>query len=158
MSAAAQDRSWDVIMFHHSFEHLSDQVETIRSVARLLSKNGLCIIRIPTVTSYAWENYKEHWVQLDAPRHFYLHSIKSMQLLATRLGFRIERILYDSTGFQFWGSEQYRRDIPLIADHSYAVEQERSIFSKSEIERFEEKAQLLNSEGRGDQATFYLRK
>ncbi|TMI37728.1 class I SAM-dependent methyltransferase, partial [Candidatus Bathyarchaeota archaeon] len=77
--------SWDVIMFHHSFEHLSDQVETIRSVARLLSKNGLCIIRIPTVTSYAWENYKEHWVQLDAPRHFYLHSIKSMQLLATRL-------------------------------------------------------------------------
>jgi SAM-dependent methyltransferase len=152
------DGSWDVIMFHHSFEHISDQVETLQSVGRLLSSNGLCVIRIPIVTSYAWDNYKEHWVQLDAPRHFYLHSVKSMQLLAAKAELWIEKIVYDSTGFQFWGSEQYSRDIPLFADHSYAVDRERSVFSKTEIERFEEKALLLNAESRGDQAAFYLRK
>jgi 2-polyprenyl-3-methyl-5-hydroxy-6-metoxy-1,4-benzoquinol methylase len=32
---------WDVIMFHHSVEHLPDPLETLQSVTELLSKNDV---------------------------------------------------------------------------------------------------------------------
>ncbi len=150
--------TWDVIMFHHSFEHLADPVRTLQSASRLLSKNGLCLIRIPTVSSFAWEHYRENWAQLDCPRHFFLHSTESMRLLAARAGLRVERIVYDSTGFQFWGSEQYLLNIPLMSHRSYAVSRQNSIFSKEELDQFEERARFLNARGRGDQAAFFLRK
>lgn len=57
-------------MFHHSFEHIADPFETLCSVRRLLS-SGTCLIRIPIVDSWAWENYGVNWIQIDAPRHFF---------------------------------------------------------------------------------------
>src|SRR5579862_4376020 len=39
--------TWDVIMFHHTFEHLHDPRKTLHTVARLLAPGGVCLIRIP---------------------------------------------------------------------------------------------------------------
>lgn len=149
---------WDIIMFHHSFEHIPDPVETIENVSRLLSPGGLCLLRIPTVSSFAWEHYRENWVQIDAPRHFYLHSIKSIKMLAEKFNLDLEKVVYDSWSFQFWGSEQYIRGIPRKSEQSYGINRAKSIFSKADIKGFEENARKLNSESRGDQAAFYLRK
>jgi SAM-dependent methyltransferase len=149
---------WDVIMFHHSFEHASDPLDTLHSVSRLLSKEGVCIIRIPIVSSYAWEHYGVHWVQLDAPRHFFLHSVDSLTLLSEKAGLVVENTVFDSTAIQFWGSEQYLRDIPLFSDRSYAVNTSKAIFSKEQIDAYTERAHQLNLEHQGDQAAFYLRK
>jgi SAM-dependent methyltransferase len=147
---------FDVIMFHHSFEHIDTPIETMQTVRKLLSPQGVCIIRIPLVDSWAWENYGTYWIQIDAPRHFFLHSKKSMDVVARKAGLRIKEILYDSTEFQFWGSEQYKRDIPRNADNSYFANPSKSIFTKQQIEMFRQKARILNSEQRGDQAVFYL--
>ena len=73
---------YDLIMFDHSFEHIPDPYDTLLAVGRLLSADGTCLIRTPIVDSWAWEHYKENWVQIDAPRHFFLHSYASMQILA----------------------------------------------------------------------------
>jgi len=152
------DGVWDVIMFHHSFEHLPDPLESLQSASRLLSEKGLCLIRTPTVSSDAWDHYRAQWVQLDPPRHLLLQSVRSMRLLATQAGFRVERVVYDSTGFQFWGSEQYLRDIPLVSDRSYRTNPKHSIFTEAELNDFEGRARVLNAQERGDQAAFYLRK
>ncbi|MHA2231215.1 MAG: class I SAM-dependent methyltransferase [Candidatus Hodarchaeales archaeon] len=150
------DGEFDVIMFHHSFEHIPDPIKTFQSIVRLLSKNGTCLIRIPTVSSFAWEHYGVNWVSLDAPRHFFLHSIRSMKLLAEKENLRLKRVMYDSSAFQFWGSEQYVRDIPLRDSQSYAESPSKSIFSKSEIRHFQKRAEKLNRINRGDQAAFFL--
>ncbi|UCG28508.1 MAG: class I SAM-dependent methyltransferase [Bacteroidales bacterium] len=152
------DDKWDLIMFHHSFEHIPDPLETLQSVSRLLTERGVCLIRIPTVSSYAWEHYKENWVQLDAPRHLFIHSIKDIALLAEKVNLVLEEIVYDSTDFQFWGSEQYIRDIPLTAPHSYSVAPSNSIFSDIEIASFKQKAKELNQKNQGDSCAFFLRK
>ena len=150
------DERFDIITLHHSFEHMPDPLEVLRTVHRALSDDGLCLIRIPVVSSYAWEKYRTYWVQLDAPRHLFLHSVRSMEVLAAQAGFEVEEIIWDSTEFQFWGSEQYLRDIPLMDDVSYAKQPSESIFSAHEIEDFRIKANELNLVGRGDQAAFYL--
>lgn len=149
---------WDIIMFHHSFEHLHNQEETLQCVSNLLTEKGYCIIRIPIVSSYAWEHYGINWVQLDAPRHLFLHSIKSMNVLANKTGLKLEKVEHDSNDFQFWGSEQYLDDIPLRDTRSYAVNPENSKFSKKDIADFKDRAKELNKNGNGDMAIFYLRK
>lgn len=148
---------WDLIMFNHSYEHISEPVETLQRCAGLLAPGGCCLLRIPTVSSYAWQHYRTNWVQLDAPRHFFLYSVAALEIVASRTGLRIADVVYDSTGFQFWGSEQYVQDIPLLSERSY-LKQPGAVFSESDILKFEEQAKRLNASKQGDQAAFYLRK
>ena len=150
--------TWNVIMFHHAFEHVPDPSETLAAVARLLAPGGTCLIRIPTSSSYAWERYRTNWVQLDAPRHFFLHSLASMNYLASQAGLVVDEVIYDSTAFQFWGSEQYTRGIPLESPQSYKNNPAKSLFTPEQIALFDERAKELNQQKLGDQAAFYLRK
>lgn len=149
---------FDIIMFNHSFEHISDPSKTLKTVSRLLSKNGTCIIRIPTVSSFAWKKYNVNWVQLDAPRHFFLYSLESIKLLASKSKLILNDFFYDSTDFQFWGSEQYLQDISLISSKSYYQNPMGSIFSEDEIRLFKEKAIKLNLCNQGDQVVLYFTK
>jgi hypothetical protein len=150
--------NWDLITYHHSFEHISAPLEELQKVRELLSETGKCIIRIPVVDSYAWEHYRTDWVQLDAPRHFFLYSLKSFTLLAEKAGLMVEKVEFDSTAFQFWGSEQYKKDIPLDSDRSYHVCQQTSVFTSKELREFKRRSIALNRDHAGDQVIFYLNK
>ncbi len=149
---------FDLVMFHHSFEHMPGQMTTLQRAFDLLVPGGHCIVRVPLVSSRAWQTYGVNWVQLDAPRHFYLHSAASLKLLARRVGFECTAVRYDSTAFQFWGSEQYVRGIPLHHERSYAVNPANSVFTAAEIAAYTEQAVRLNAAEQGDQAAFYLHK
>jgi SAM-dependent methyltransferase len=149
--------SFDFIMLHHSFEHMKEQLRVLSKLNRLLPSRHYALIRIP-IRSHAWEHYGTNWVQIDAPRHLFLHSSESIKLLASQAGFEVSEIIYDSDEFQFWGSEQYAKDIPLMAEDSYRVNPSKSIFSQTEIESYTVQADLLNQEKRGDQACVYLQK
>lgn len=148
---------WDLVMFQHSFEHMPDPGKTLETVSRLLTPEGCCVIRIPVVPSYAWEHYGVNWVQLDAPRHLFLHSVQSMTLLAERAGLHVDDVVYDSTAFQFLGSEQYVRGIPLRDKRSYFTNRHASVFSRKDVASYVRRARELNRAGTGDQAVFYLK-
>ena len=150
--------SYDFIMFHHSFEHMDDPATVLRNVHRILRRDRFALIRIPVAQTHAWNTYGVNWVQLDAPRHTVLYSEQGIKVLADRFGFALEDVVYDSTGFQFWGSEQYVRDIPLFDERSVAINPRNSIFSDAELHQFQTQAVALNGAGDGDQACFYLRK
>ena len=149
---------WDVIMFHHSFEHLVEQQPTLKQAHQLLAKQGTVLLRVPTVSSYAWQHYGVNWSQLDAPRHLFLHSVDSIKKLAEQTGFTVSQIQYDSNAFQFWGSEQYEQDIALRSEQSWAENPANSPFTAAQIKQFEHRARELNALNKGDQAAFYLRK
>lgn len=144
---------YDMVMFHQSFEHMPDPVKVLKEVYRVLKPEGYLIIRIPIALSYAWRKYKTNWVQLDAPRHFFIHSIKSMIIVAAEAGFKLKKVIYDSTDFQFIGSEAYLRDIPLIEYYSGV-----DIFSCDQKKIFAREAERLNEINDGDSACFYFRK
>jgi len=148
---------FDLIMFHHSFEHLPNPLETLRETYRLLPEGKFCLIRIPIV-NFAWKKYGVNWVQLDPPRHLFLFTEKSFNFVAEKAGFMIEKVIYDSEAFQFWGSEQYLRDISLNGERAYKGIIEESIFTTEQMSDWENQAQDLNTQNRGDQACFYLRK
>lgn len=147
---------FDLIMFHHVFEHLGDPFGTLRTACRLLAEGGQVLIRIPLSDSLAAQKYRENWVQMDAPRHIMLHSRKSMNLLAKLSGFKITRVTYDSSEFQFWASEQYLLDIPLLDPRSVNSGPSNTVFSQGQLVAFSKEADQLNKQEKGDQAAFVL--
>jgi len=152
------DSKYDLIMFNHSFEHVIKPEEVLVKAVSLLEDEGTILIRVPIVGSYAWEEYKENWVQLDAPRHINLFSKRALEILAKKTNLKIISIKYDSTAFQFWGSIQYTKSISLNDSRSYIHGITNSIFTQKEIEKFKVDAKEFNSKGIGDQAIFYLKK
>ena len=153
-----QGPQYDFIMLNHSFEHMPDPMNTARNLYRALRRDRFVLIRVPVVSSYAWEKYGHNWVQLDVPRHLYLHTEKSIRTIAQKTGFEVKNVTYDSYEFQFWGSEQYLNGISLKAPESLENGLERSIFTKKQIKEFKLVAADLNKKGAGDQACFYLYK
>ena len=153
------DGAFDVVMFHHSFEHLPRPRDMLAHAARLLAPGGTCVIGLPLADSFAWDHYGVDWVQLDAPRHLYLHTAGSLQRLADAAQLTIVKTIYDSTAFQFWGSEQYRRGMPLVDERSLAKHViDGSLFSRADVEGYVRRAAELNAEGRGDQALFFMKR
>jgi SAM-dependent methyltransferase len=148
-SLAEVEPAWDLIMLHHSYEHMTDPVEVMTEIARLLAPGGVCLVRIPLVPNQAWTTYGVNWVGLDPPRHIFLHSVKSLRSLAAGANLEVTRVLYDSTFFQFWASELYARDVPLVAADASHIDVRRII-------GYESMASSLNASGAGDQAAFYL--
>ncbi len=151
----AQDGSFDLVMLHHSLEHMPDQRGVMAHLRRLVRPGGWLLIRVPVVDSVAWREYGVDWVQLDAPRHLYLHTRRSLDRLAEGAGFANRRLLHDATGFQFWGSEQYRRDMPLRDPRSIASNPGQPLFDRAELAGFDRRAEELNARGEGDQAVFF---
>ena len=149
---------FDFIMFNHSFEHMENPLDVIKQSNKLLEKNKYLLLRIPVADSYAFKHYKENWCSLDAPRHLFLHTKKSIEILAKNSGFEIKKINYDSRSWQLWGSEQYSKNIALMDERSYYINPKNSIFTENQIEEFEKQVIELNKNGGGDQAEFYLQK
>ncbi len=149
---------FDLVSLFHVLEHMEDQFEILQKIHSLLNEKKYAFIGIPIVDSLSWNKYKENWISLDAPRHFYLHSLKSIKIVAEKCGFKIERIEYDSYGTQFWGSEQYENDIAWYDENSYFVNPVKSKYTEKEIKEFDKKAEEVNNEKMGDRALFYLQK
>ena len=147
---------FDVIIFKNSFEHISNQMETLQKVFDILKDNGFCIITMPVKTEFIWNKYNVNWVQIDAPRHLIIHTLDSFELLLENTNLKIKKVVFDSDEFQFWGSEQYKKNIPLMADNSYLINPKKSIFTQKQINEFRKKSKKLNEQKIGDHALFIL--
>lgn len=151
------DGAFDVITFHHSLEHIPNQAQTLQAARDRLTPEGICLVRIPIVPSFVWEKYGVNWVELDAPRHLFLHSVESLSRTAEAASLKLVDIVYDSSAFEFYGSELYARNIPLTDSRSPWVNAESNYFSKEEMSQFEIMASNANSQSRGGRAGFYFR-
>jgi SAM-dependent methyltransferase len=150
--------TFDLVMLHHSFEHVPDPRATLEAVAGRLSPTGRVLVRMPTVSSAAYERYGRDWIQLDPPRHLTLFSREGMETLARRTGFTVDAVADDSSSFQFWGSEQARSGTSLMAPDSHFVNAAGSAFARGQLRAWDREADELNRAGLGDQAAWVLRR
>jgi len=140
---------YDLIMLHHSFEHMESPKNILKKLHELINPNGYIIIRIPVANCFAWRKYHTHWYGLDAPRHFFLHTINSITILANECDLQLNNVEYDSNASQFTGSEKYLRGIGI---------NEKDNFSKKQLKIWEKEANRLNQIHDGHTACFYLQK
>ncbi len=148
---------FDLVMLHHSLEHMLDPLDALRAVVGLLTPGGVVLVRVPTSSSWAWREYRTNWIQLDPPRHVWIPSRPGFNALAARAGLEIVATHDDSNEFQFWGSEQARRGIVLTDPRSHYVDARHSEFSARELHDYRRRSRELNRALDGDQTVVYLR-
>lgn len=151
------DERYDVIVLHHSLEHVPDPIATLVAVERHLLPDGEAIVATPMVAE-AFRQYGADWYQLDAPRHLNVFSPRGFELAIGRAGLaRVDRY-FNSTSDQFRISEKYARGEPMTrAGALYLPVPFRRVLSFREA-RWRRRARELNEAGEGDQAVFYLQR
>jgi len=83
---------FDVIVMNHVLEHLFNPKETLQEVSRILKPDGLLIIGIPNIDSYAARVFGKYWSAMEIPRHLYHFSVKTLKLLLSENNFEIDII------------------------------------------------------------------
>lgn len=150
-----QNSKWDLITLNHVLEHLENPVSVLKSLSLLLSDKGKLILRFPVIDSYAFEKYKENWVQFDAPRHINLFTRKSIRLVIEQAGnFKLLKLYDDSYHFQFTGSELYLKKLSLNPKNNNRLKRLLSV--KTYYYHF--LAKKLNHQNKGDQVVVILEK
>lgn len=141
--------TYDFLMLHHSFEHMPDPLGALRDLRRLVSPEGCVLIRLPLADSYARRRYGVHWFAWDAPRHLFLHTVKSMHVLAEKAGFRISKVVYDAWQQQFAAEDRIHHGLKPEVPKMQKV-------TPAESKAIARKVKELNDLRDGDQAGFYL--
>lgn len=149
-------RTFDFIMMHHSFEHMAQQVEQLKQIREILHPHGTCMIRVPIVSRGPWQMYGTNWAEIDAPRHFVLHSEMSLKLAAEAAGLALKCIQYESNVFTYAASELYRRGLSLYDNSANCRRQFDDVFTASEQLQFEALSRLHHVPGWAGRAAFFL--
>lgn len=152
------DRTFDVIIMKGTLEHQPNQIELMKKTHSLLKPGGRCIIRIPICDSYAYEKYGTDWVQFDAPRHFYLHTRRSMQVLGEKTDFELANMWDDSEFLQVIGSEQLQKDVYLSDPQSIVASGTTPLFNGEQMQAFRALYAKIQESQRGDTYIFDFQK
>ena len=148
---------YDFIMFHHSLEHIVDPVAALQAAARNLGRNGVCLIRIPVMSSALWQRYGSDWVELDAPRHLHVMEKQTIDLMARRAGMEVYHHQGDSEPWEFVASEQCRANVPIHSANSWVNDRRNDPHTNDELAAFAREAVEMNAAGTSGRACFYLR-
>ena len=148
------DETFDIIYMSDSFEHMTDPLEVLKSVWRLLKPDGILYMSIPTYPNIAFEKFGPHWYQLDAPRHIFLHSKKSLEWLAKASGMVVSNMVYNSNNSQFVRSYFYQHGISFFKQKEWIAQ----YFSKKDFEKLDKEAVVWNEKEYGDHMEVYWQK
>ncbi|HHT23870.1 MAG TPA: class I SAM-dependent methyltransferase [Bacteroidales bacterium] len=144
------NQKYDFIMLHHVFEHMPNPHDVIENLKKLMSEDAQILIRIPIVDSYFWRKYKLNWFQIDAPRHFFLHSLQSIRYILQTHGLKIENLLYDGIWSTFYLSEKYQRGLSMLSENYN--------YTKEEKKKYQKKIKRLNLQADSDQICLLISK
>ncbi len=144
--------SFDLVMFHHSLEHVAHPVADLLKASELVGADGRILVRLPVAAMEAWEIYGADWVALDPPRHLSVPSVAGMYAVAARCGLEVESWWCDATGNGWWASELARRGVP----HSSPLADE--VMPAARRKHYAAVAAEANRRRVGDTAAFVLRR
>ncbi len=85
-SAAFEDNSFDLVTAHHLIEHVAQPDKLINEIVRILKPGGKMWLRTPNNQALGRAWFNVYWYPNDVPRHLFLFSKKSLNMLAQRHG------------------------------------------------------------------------
>ena len=145
---------YDLVMLNHSFEHMPNPVQALEKLKHLINRDGKILIRIP-VKGYSWFVYNDYFFGLDAPRHFFIHSIDSFKILSKKCGLTVESVFFDSVWDYLGQSEKY------LLGLTYKDKPYKGFFERLDYLKLRKKLKFINKElnkkSFGDQAAFILK-
>lgn len=75
------EHKFKMVTMIHALEHVYEQQMEIAALDKLVENGGYMVFQLPVFSEYYWKEYGQNLYTLDPPRHFYLHTKKSLQEL-----------------------------------------------------------------------------
>lgn len=145
---------YDIIRFGDSLEHMVDPVDALENARRLLKPRGCIAVNIPIFPNIAYDMFGVDWFQIDAPRHIFIPSRKTLEYFEKKCGLRIVRINYNSSMMQITSSYLYEKGVPLYL-HNH-LEILRAYFSEQEMVEICKTCAECNKNEYGDHVEIYM--
>ncbi|MBN1593615.1 MAG: class I SAM-dependent methyltransferase [Candidatus Coatesbacteria bacterium] len=92
--AGYQDGHFDLVIFSHSLEHLSDPMRALNEARRIISPTGGLLISVPNPDCLSARLFREYWTGYDFPRHLFLFGHEAMSKIAQKTGFELAATQY----------------------------------------------------------------
>lgn len=86
--AALPDSTADELSLNHVLEHVHDPLKLLRECYRVLRPGGRLVLCLPNLDSLGHRYFGRHWAGLDAPRHLFHFSPRSIGGLLRQSPFR----------------------------------------------------------------------
>jgi len=87
---------FDVITMYHLLEHLPDPLGSLKRVSKIITDNGILVIKGPNFASFDRIWHGKKWWSYDLPFHLYHFTPKTYCLLIKKAGFIRQEIRYES--------------------------------------------------------------
>ena len=81
---------FDYVTMDQVMEHVTDPLETLQGVARVLKPGGKAILTTPNANGWGAKVFGRKWINWHAPYHLQFYSKQSMRRLAEKAGLEIE--------------------------------------------------------------------
>jgi 2-polyprenyl-3-methyl-5-hydroxy-6-metoxy-1,4-benzoquinol methylase len=94
LTASLPEGSFDMVTLWHVIEHLTDPSATLKKIHGLLKDDGTLIVNCPNFNSGLRRIFREKWYQLDAPRHLYQFTPRTLRSMLKNSGFEVKSINY----------------------------------------------------------------
>ncbi len=77
---------YDAVVFNHVLEHVPSPRAYLAKALSLLKPDGLVLIAVPNYGSLSRRLFGKYWVHLDAPRHLYQFTPRTLSLTVAKAG------------------------------------------------------------------------
>lgn len=84
-------KSFDVVIMIQSLEHMSQLDELLVEIRRIIKDNGIVFIYVPNMDFFEFRLFGPYYYNLEAPRHLYHFTRRSISNLLSRHGFKVDR-------------------------------------------------------------------
>ncbi len=157
---------YDLITFHHSFEHMENLQQVSHKINSLLKKNGKCIIRIPNIESLSYKLFHEFWEGIHPPFHFSLPSHKGMGALFQNTDLTLVEKRWENPYFLTFYSLNRKMDISDFDElgsrrffsNKSTWGNSPPLFTPSETKEIKKKAKLISGTKLSDYVNYYYSK
>ncbi len=82
------DETFDVVTMWHVLEHVLDVNQRVKTVNKLLKKDGIFVVAVPNYLSWDAAHYNRFWAAYDVPRHLYHFSPNALINLVEKFNFK----------------------------------------------------------------------
>jgi SAM-dependent methyltransferase len=147
---ASTQGPYDLVLFHHSLEHVDDPRRLLVDARERLSEpKGRIAVSVPVADGPVWEEFRDDWVGLDAPVHRLIPTMEGMRRLADRAGLKVVAERRTCTPYHLVASQLISQRIPVRTPSS-------NVLSERELAFLHRRVKAVRRSGEGPQATIAL--
>lgn len=96
--AGYSDDQFDLVIFSHSLEHLSDPMRALHEARRTVAPDGGLVISVPNPDCLSSKVFGQHWAGYDFPRHLFLFGRNALSRMADKAGFKLQGVRFPLQG------------------------------------------------------------